>query len=406
MSGKTICWTMAVVDGDRARSIIREQNQMAHERLRLLLAEQGRHADTVAETLTPWIDRAWVGIRRRSPYGQIRPEALRVLQDACRWAVSADQEAASWWRGIFGSHSYPYFRVWNDLGSAEAFGEADRTFVREYIEGTVRRVRNTLRKGAKEIQEFQLPEQLLIVPDEHHPPRHALLEKGVLARLIVEDLGAQIEVGRALEASLAVGRREGLTTSAWSESVAEIMKGLTRDVAGGLMSLTFGSRACESRVVDACVLDRAYLSLGITYLEEVQERMSDYAEASGQAESKPGVSMNFSGGTFYGGQFAAQIANIDSTIAGVVRHGSPDMAAALKALEQAVLSQEDLDEVQRRDLLNNVGYLAEAAQAPPEKRNRGIVKSVLAALKVAAISGGELNQAMNNWGPILHKLLS
>jgi hypothetical protein len=116
--------------------------------------------------------------------------------------------------------------------------------------------------------------------------------------------------------------------------------------------------------------------------------------------------MTFSGGTFFGGQFAAQIANIDSTIAGVVQHGSPDMAAALRALEQAVMTQDNLDEDQRRDLLDNVGYLAEAAQATPQKRNRGIVKSVLAALKLAAISGGALNQAMDAWGEILHKLVS
>ena len=70
------------------------------------------------------------------------------------------------------------------------------------------------------------------------------------------------------------------------------------------------------------------------------------------------------------------------------------------------MTQDDLDEDQRRDLLDNVGYLAEAAQAPPERRNRGIVKSVLATLKVAAISGGALNQAMDTWGEILHKPVS
>lgn len=57
-------------------------------------------------------------------------------------------------------------------------------------------------------------------------------------------------------------------------------------------------------------------------------------------------------------------------------------------------------------LLDNVGYLAEAAQAPPEKRNRGIIKSVLAALTAAATSGVELSKAMDTWGAVLHKLVS
>lgn len=393
------------MDGDGSRSSIREQNPMAYERLRRLLAKQGHEADVLAETLTPWIDRAWVKIRRKGPYGRIRPEALPLLQHACRWAVTADDEAASAWRGLLSRGSSPSFGLWHDLQSAEDFGQPDRTFARDYIERTVRSVRDKLKHGAKEIREFRLPEQLLDIPDVH-PPRHALLKKGVLARLVIEDLEAQIEAGRALEASWAAGRHEGLTTVAWRETVAEILKGLTPDVAQGFMWLTFCSRACASSVVDTWLIERAYLTLSIIFLEEVRERMADYAEASGQGEPKSAVSMTFSGGTFFGGQFAAQIANIDSTIAGVVQHGSPDMAAALRALEQAVMTQDNLDEDQRRDLLDNVGYLAEAAQATPQKRNRGIVKSVLAALKLAAISGGALNQAMDAWGEILHKLVS
>jgi hypothetical protein len=133
--------------------------------------------------------------------------------------------------------------------------------------------------------------------------------------------------------------------------------------------------------------------------------MPDYTEASGQDIPEAKVSMSISGGTFIGGQFAGQIANVDSTIAGIVQHGQEDMRQALLALKQAVLSQPGLDDEQRGDLLDSVEYLAEAAQAPPEKRKRGIVKSALTALKAAAIAGSELSRALDAWDAVLHKLI-
>src|SRR5262249_28321187 len=63
----------------------------------------------------------------------------------------------------------------------------------------------------------------------------------------------------------------------------------------------------------------AYIAIIVNYLAEVQQLMPAYAEASGQKKPEPRVSMIFSDSTFYGGQFAAQIANINSTIAGIFR---------------------------------------------------------------------------------------
>ncbi|OIJ63647.1 hypothetical protein [Streptomyces mangrovisoli] len=115
--------------------------------------------------------------------------------------------------------------------------------------------------------------------------------------------------------------------------------------------------------------------------------------------------VSISGGTFIGGQFATQIENINSTIAGVVQQGSPQLAEALQVLRQAVQDQGGLGDDERADLLDNVGYLAQAAQTPPERRNRGLVRSVLAALTVAASSGEEVRRAMEAWGGVLHGIL-
>jgi len=115
--------------------------------------------------------------------------------------------------------------------------------------------------------------------------------------------------------------------------------------------------------------------------------------------------MSFKDGTFYGGQFAANIANTDSTITGGINQGSSDTAAALAALKQALLSDDSLSCEKRRDLIDHAKYLEEAAAEPPEKRNRGILKLALGVLTGAATAGSELGKVLNSWGEVLHKLV-
>lgn len=257
---------------------------------------------------------------------------------------------------------------------------------------------------------------MLVYPKYVNPPRHGSVAQGILARILIEDLAAQVAAGRALEADSPTAR----DLQAWGEKASEAMFGLPPEVKERFLGLAAGFACCDSYLLgtgdderweprrrgDPALLGRAYLALCLAYLEEVQEYMPDYIEASDRAAPKPQLAVTVSGGTFYGAQIAAQISNIDSTIAGVAQQGSTEMADALKALEQAVLSQADLGEDERRDLLDNIGYLADTAQTPPEKRNRGIVKSVLTALGLAATAGTELGQAVDTWGHVLRQLAS
>lgn len=82
------------------------------------------------------------------------------------------------------------------------------------------------------------------------------------------------------------------------------------------------------------------------------------------------------------------------------------MVDALKALRQPVLSQTGLPEEQRRELLDNVADLAEAANTRPEERRRGRIKSALATLATSASAAGELGRAGAAWEPVLNRLLA
>jgi hypothetical protein len=127
-------------------------------------------------------------------------------------------------------------------------------------------------------------------------------------------------------------------------------------------------------------------------------------ETPEQGPPEPRVSMDFRGSII--GQVGAKIANIDSTIGGVSHSGDSKVADALQALVEAVQAQHELAAEQRQDLLDNIEYLAQAAQSPPEKRSRGMVKAALEALTAAATTSTELSKVVDAWGSVLHRFVS
>ena len=395
-----------------ARDFIQDQDRLARQRLRAILDEHVWQAGAHAEALIPWMRHGWVqyhAFARGSDrdLGRLKPEAERDIHQAYRWTCSVDWERQTSWRNltwlIEDGISLPAVASFSDAHAGLFRGERPEATYDD-VKGAVSRLRKAMWRLAKNLETCD-PEKLLDVPDEIPPPRHGRIADGVLARLVAEDLAARIEDGRGLERAPVAGRRLRPAVPRWLDEVAEFLsRCFTGGVADGFRRLTRGTRACDTPlVIDADGLGRAYLAFGLNYLEEVRERMPDYAEAAGQAV--PSASVSISGGTFYGGQFAGQIANVDSTIAGIVRNGGEKVAEALSALQRAVLNQQDLDDEQRKDLLDNVESLAEAAQTPPDKRKRGTIKAALAMLSTAAATGVELNTAMDAWGGVLRTLL-
>ncbi|WP_433355697.1 hypothetical protein ACQP25_17460 [Microtetraspora malaysiensis] len=400
------------MDSDTARRVIREQDEAARERLRPVLIAQARRCDSVAKTIEPWLGRAWKrdwALGKTSdglPVGRFRPDASRVIYDAHRWADRFDDPS---WRDLHDAFCGFEYHYLSNVQINHTYSDlilVREPLLRHGVDRCVQDLYGNIKNLAATLREFA-PNQLLYIPDEIHPPRHAMFRAGILARLFAEDLSDRIEECSEIEAAVAVAVPVSPVIREWSDRTSEFLnRHLGNDVGRGFDSVTKGADACDSFLIaDANALGRAYVALGSAYLEEVQDRMSDYAEASGQAAPEPRVSMTFSGGNFYGGQFAAQIANIHSSLASVHQDGGAETADALRALGQAVMAQESLDDEQRRDLLDNVEYLADAAGKPPEKRNRGIIKSALGALSTAAAAGTELSTAMDAWGGVLHRLL-
>jgi hypothetical protein len=253
---------------------------------------------------------------------------------------------------------------------------------------------------------------LLIVPAPEHPPAHADLHRGINAEVLRLELQAARDGGLARSARLETKTVEPTAAAlrGWIQDTARALEGIRPaepghpGVAGPFLDCFSGLEATGSSLVaDAHILADAYLALGVSYISEVLAKMNDYKVAAGQ---ESGPSIHITANAIYGGQFAARIDNINSAISSVAGQGGDTIAGALRSTAEAVLAEPEFDSESKRDLLDNVGDLAEAAELPASQRNRGRVRAALQALSTAAVTGVELEKAWSTWGQVLHGLLS
>jgi hypothetical protein len=92
------------------------------------------------------------------------------------------------------------------------------------------------------------------------------------------------------------------------------------------------------------------------------------------------------------------IQRIDINISRLDKTSDPSIAEALKALTQAVLSDQAISTEQRDDLLDQLHGLSDQALLPPEKRKSGVIKAIITGLAggLNAVSG--LATIWSTWG--------
>lgn len=370
--------------------------------LRSLLKDRRKQARRVHGELKPWLNNS------STLFGRGKPEALQSLWRATKWLEENDS-----FPGAVSYHIEAYGLSLSCFHGLEVGGgglEPGSSYWELYqqkgqaLNGQVRRINDRFERMIQ-CCEGKIVSPIIHVPGEVHAPRRGCLKDGVSARFVIEDIAEQIEAGWSLYATIANGWTPNRDIEAWSYKTGGILGRLKADCSSSFWGLVEGAKICMSpSVSNPAALGKAYLTLGLDYLEEVTQRMPEYVEQTNEVSPGNG-SLNIHGGNFYGGQFAVKIENINSTIAGIIQRGNSDIGDALTALEQAVLDQPGLVDEQRSDLLDHVGYLATAAQTEPEERNRGTIRTVLAALTTAAASGQHLQSAMDSWGGVLHQIL-
>lgn len=78
-----------------------------------------------------------------------------------------------------------------------------------------------------------------------------------------------------------------------------------------------------------------------------------------------------------------------------------DLAGAFQEFAQAVLDAEDIPEPEKNELLEQVAEVSEQALKPPEKRKKGIIKSLLGGIKSLATTTTTIAEAWEKVEPIV-----
>lgn len=261
-----------------------------------------------------------------------------------------------------------------------------------------------------------------------HPPKFARLRENVVAETVAERLATliaeginQYEVARAQiwpgisRESMLNLRFEGSLFGFVTEEVSRRYRRVTRGLAHveQLAYTTDQTRYSEYREIAAGIHQRIYsaqVAIAVNYLAEVLELMPDYAEASGQGKRRDPVTVYGHVGTLYSEvsnsnvSVADTVNSIGTTIGVIDDRGDSSVAAAIRALAEAIQHDPELTEDLRAQLLDNVADVADAAVEPAEPRKRSRARAAMTAITTAASASSHLAQAVGSWHDVLGKL--
>lgn len=84
-----------------------------------------------------------------------------------------------------------------------------------------------------------------------------------------------------------------------------------------------------------------------------------------------------------------QIDKLEVNLSRVSQGGGKELSQLAKTFTEAALQEKALDEKTKAELVEQITYLMESANAPKEKRSPGVIRSVLETVgKVVSVSGG------------------
>jgi hypothetical protein len=116
---------------------------------------------------------------------------------------------------------------------------------------------------------------------------------------------------------------------------------------------------------------------------------------------RPNVTYNFNNATVANANFGTQIGTITASIESVRKEGGKgaEFATALKTLTEGVVNSQDLNDTQKKEVLEALELLGAEAQQPPEKRKRGLLRPVLDSMPKLLTSASALVNLWHTFGP-------
>lgn len=96
--------------------------------------------------------------------------------------------------------------------------------------------------------------------------------------------------------------------------------------------------------------------------------------------------------------------DMNNAVTTLTENGHGDVASALKQFTEQVAAADD-PAIDRKDVIEHLGYISKQAALPPAERSPGILKTTIAHVQDAVKVVGTLSQAWKTFGPIIEGFL-
>lgn len=92
---------------------------------------------------------------------------------------------------------------------------------------------------------------------------------------------------------------------------------------------------------------------------------------------------------------------VDQSISALIQVGEPELAKAVKALSEAILSSQDLTSNQKNELVETLSVISSEATAPKEKRRSVVARALLEnAMKITSFAN-DISDVCQKFWPVL-----
>lgn len=103
---------------------------------------------------------------------------------------------------------------------------------------------------------------------------------------------------------------------------------------------------------------------------------------------------------------SGDVKRIDLAIDNIKYDGNEELANMLKNFTEAVIENNDINNEIKNSVLENVAFLSAQANISKEKRQKGIIKSILSGLKDIIVCSAALTTLWDNLNPVLQSIFT
>jgi hypothetical protein len=94
---------------------------------------------------------------------------------------------------------------------------------------------------------------------------------------------------------------------------------------------------------------------------------------------------------------SGDVEKIDVAMTTIQRSGNKQVAEALKSLTEAVLENTEITSTLKNELIQNIGFVSQQVSVPAQRRNQGVLKSVLTGI---TSSVSTVSSLVDLWGKV------